>query len=225
MDHLLPFVERYGYLLLFSVGFVEYIGVPIASLPFLLVAGAAAARGVLHPVAAGLSIVLGSLLADAIWFSLARWRGAGLVDRVCGLTSNPRACVLGVTSRLSRIGPLYVLPAKLLPGTGNLIAPAAGFAGMPMRTFLLLDVASLAIWAGAYITAGWLLAAHVEEAVRWLESVSRAALAAAAIALVIAAGAWRVMKVTRHRARHALRPADEPAGTHRATQIAPIVKT
>lgn len=224
MDHLLPFVERYGYLLLFSVGFVEYIGVPIASLPFLVVAGAAAARGALNPVAAGLSIALGSLLADTAWFSLARWRGPQLVDRACGLTSNPRACVLGVMDRLSRIGPLYVLAAKLLPGAGNLIAPAAGFAGMPLRTFLLLDAASLAIWVSAYGTLGWLLAAHVDDAVRWIEGVSRGVLAATAIAIVIAAGAWRLTKVRRHRAGHAHRRAIEAAGTHRAIQIATIAK-
>lgn len=213
MDHILPFVEQYGYLLLFGVGFVEFIGLPIASTPFIMVAGALAARGALHPVVGVGSLVAGALLADAVWYALARWRGRRLVERVCGLTSHPRACIFSVTGRVARVGPPYVLVAKLLPGTGHLIAPAAGFAGMRARTFLLLDAAGLALWAGAYLGAGWLFAPWVADAVRWIEGATRGAIVAGVI-LVGAAGVWRLVKARRHRAAHAV-GMPEPAPSNR----------
>lgn len=202
MERLLPFVEQYGYALLLSVGFVEFIGVPIAGTPFVVLAGALAARGALHPGLAIGSLVAGALVADGVWFALARWRGSRLVERVCGLTSHPGACVLGVTSRGARLGPWYVLAAKLLPGTGNLIAPAAGFARMRARTFLPLDAASLLLWAGAYLAVGWVFAPHVAVVVDWIGGVTRGAVVAAVL-LVAAAAGWRMVKVRRHRAAHA----------------------
>ena len=202
MEHLLVLVDNYGYALLFGLGFLEFIGFPIASTPLIVLAGALASGGALHPLAALGSIVLGALVADTVWYTLARWRGRRLVERVCGLTSHPRACVFSVTSRLDRFGARYLLAAKLLPGVGHLSAPAAGFAGIRARTFLPLDGAGLTLWAGAYLAAGWMFAPWVIEVVRWIEGATRGALAAVVV-LVAVAGVWRFLKIRRHGARHA----------------------
>lgn len=202
MEHLLVLVDNYGYPLLFGLGFLEFIGFPIASTPLIVLAGALASGGALHPLAALGSIVLGALVADTAWFTLARWRGRRLVERVCGLTSHPRACVFSVTSRLERFGARYLLAAKLLPGVGHLSAPAAGFAGIRARIFLPLDGAGLTLWAGAYLAAGWIFAPWVIEVVRWIEGTARVAIAAVVV-LVAVAVAWRFIKAGRHRAAHA----------------------
>ncbi len=136
MDAALAFLEAHGYWLLFGLGFAEFAGVPIASAPVLLAAGALSAAGNLNLLAAAVSAASGGLTADSLWYVLARWKGSRLVDLACSLTSNPTACVLNVSEKLARLGGPYILAAKFIPGAGKLIAPAAGLARLPAPRFL-----------------------------------------------------------------------------------------
>ena len=165
-------LEGYGYWLLLAVGFAEFVGAPIASVPVLIVAGAAAANGALSLPGAALAAAFGGLLADSGWYGLSRWRGQRLVNTVCNLTSNPKSCVLTVSARLETVGPAFVLPSKFIPGTGNLVAAAAGLAGMRPAVFLVSDAAALTMWA------------------------------AAAAALILGALIWRHVRARMHREPH-----------------------
>ncbi len=144
-------LEGYGYWLLLGVGFAEFAGLPIASVPVLIVAGAAAAEGALSLPAAALMAAAGGLTADAGWFALSRWRGQRLVDTVCNLSSNPRSCVITIAGRVEMIGPALVLPSKFVPGTGNLVAASAGLTRLRPVVFLASDTVALALWATAYL--------------------------------------------------------------------------
>ncbi len=79
MDAALAFLEAHGYWLLFGLGFAEFAGVPIASAPVLLAAGALSAAGNLNLLAAALSAAAGGLTADSLWYVLARWKGSRLL--------------------------------------------------------------------------------------------------------------------------------------------------
>lgn len=116
------------------------------------------------------------------------------MGRVCALTTNPRACVHRVTDRVAHVGPAYILPAKFLPGTGNLIAAASGFAGVPARVFFPLDALAISLWAGTYMTVGWVFAARVEAALAWAAGLGRlvALLAVGGFAAAIAVRAVRM---------------------------------
>jgi len=202
MDHLTLLLQQYGYVLLFGVGFLEFAGAPIASVPVLVIAGALASVGDASLGSIIVSAALGGLLGDLVWYSLARWRGRGLVDTVCGLSSNPMACVLSVERRVEAVGPGFLLPAKFMPGAGNLVAAASGFAGMKLKTFLMLDLIALLIWAGVYSTLGWLFAPQLDPIVRWATAFPLWIIGLAA-ALIVGAGAWRLAKIRMHRERHA----------------------
>jgi len=206
MEALTALLQHYGYWLLLAVGFAEYGGVPIASMPVLIVAGAVTVDGTLNPVGVVLSAAAGGLLADFAWYQISRWRGQRLVDRVCGLTSNPKACVMKVEMRLEKLGPLYILPSKFLPGTGNLIAAAAGFAGVSAAVFLVTDAAALLLWAGAYSELGRLFAGQVgavlEVATHWSQR-----LLLGGVGLVVVAGGWRIARIRGHGALHLRRRA------------------
>ena len=201
MEQLAVLLERYGYGLLFGVGLLEFAGAPIASVPILIVAGSLASTGVVSFPGIIVSAALGGLLGDLTWYGAARWRGRGLRDTVCGLSSNPSACVIGVERRVRTVGPKYLLPAKFIPGAGNLVAAASGFAGISIGTFLLLDGLGLLIWALVYGGAGWVFSAQVEQLVQWASGFTLW-LVAGASALIGGAAAWRVAKVNLHRARH-----------------------
>jgi membrane protein DedA with SNARE-associated domain len=202
-------LEGYGYWLLLGVGFAEFAGLPIASVPVLIVAGAAAAEGALSLPAAALMAAAGGLTADAVWFALSRWRGQRLVDTVCNLSSNPRSCVITIAGRVEKIGPALVLPSKFVPGTGNLVAASAGLTRMRPVVFLASDTVALALWATAYLGLGYVLEAQVASAVNWVAGFTGTA-ATVAGALILAAIVWRFVRAGMHREAHrqALAPLD-----------------
>lgn len=198
---LLPWVEAYGYLTLAAVGFAEQAGFPLAGGPLLVAAGSLCALVGLHPGLVLLSAAGGALVADLGWFLLVRWRGQELVEVACGLTSNPGSCVLAVGERVSRLGVAYVVPAKFIPGVGNLISAGSALAGMGALRFLVADGIAVLFWAGAWTTLGRLFTSEVQAALAWVARYQQPA-ALAAVGLVVAAAVWRIVKIRRHREAH-----------------------
>jgi membrane protein DedA with SNARE-associated domain len=190
-------------MLLFVVGFAEYVGVPIASVPVLIAAGGIARIGGLSMPPVILAVVLGALCADALWYGLARWKGERLVTAACSLSANPRVCIGNVESRVTRLGAPYIITAKFVPGVGNLIAPAAGFGGIPVVRFLMLDFVALLLWANVYSGIGWIFSNQVESLIILAESYTRWLLIVV-ILLVGLGGSYRYLKIRLHAAAHAV---------------------
>lgn len=202
MDAVVHLLDTWGYALLLLLGFVEFIGLPIASVPVLILAGAAAASGGLSLPLVALSAAAGGLVADLTWYWATRTRGPALVDTVCNLTSNPNACVVTVRNRIEQIGPLYIVPSKFVPGTGNLVAACAGLARLAPRPFILADTVALLLWGGVYASLGYLFTAEVTGIIEWIAGFAGIA-AGVALSLILIATAWRVFRARLHAASHA----------------------
>ncbi len=99
------------------------------------------------------------------------------------------------------MGPLYLLPAKFIPGAGNMVAAASGLAGISLGTFLILDGLGLLAWASAYMGVGWVFSAQVEEVIQWASQFTVWLLALVGL-LIGGAGVWRVAKVRMHGVGH-----------------------
>lgn len=201
MDSIGAFLQDYGYWLVAAVGFAEYAGVPIASVPVLVTAGALAANGgLLLPLVAG-AAAAGGLLADAIWFGISRWHGDRVLGRACGLSSNPRACVVKVRNRVEKLGGKYILVAKFIPGAGNLIAAGAGFACLRALRFLALDAVALLLWASVYVAVGWTFHDQVEAIVAIVTRYARWVIPLF-LTLIAVGAAWRLLRARRHDRAH-----------------------
>jgi len=218
MDAVGHLLETWGYALLVLVGFVEFIGLPIASVPVLILGGAVAASGGLSLPLVALSAAAGGLVADLTWYWVTRWRGPRLVDTVCNLTSNPRACVVTVTQRIERIGPIYIVPSKFLPGTGNLVAASAGLARVAPQTFALADTAALLLWGSVYASLGFLFEAEVAGVVEWIAGFASIA-TGVAVLLVLSATGWRAVRARMHAAGHAEAAQASSAGAERSDPL------
>ena len=201
METLTQLLEAHGYSLLFALGFLEFAGLPIASGAILVLAGSFAASGALDLPKAAVSAAAGGLVADVIWYGVARRHGQRVIGLACGLATEPGACVLGARARVARFGAPSLLFAKLVPGMANLAAPAAGLARISGLRFLIADGAGLLLWALIGTGVGWVFADQVELATQWIFTYGRRALAAAMFLVLAAAGA-RLVKVRRHRAAH-----------------------
>ncbi len=200
MEYLDAFLSDYGYWAFFAVGFAEFVGVPIVSVPVLIGGGAMVASGTLGFWGVVASVAAGGWLADLGWYSIGRRQGAWLIDVACGLSSNPMACLLTVKNRLSRLGTPYIVLAKMIPGAGNFIAVAAGLAGFRTLRFILADGASLILWAAIYTATGWILSDHVTAAIEWALTYNRVVVVV--LMLVVLAAAWRLWKVRFHKEAH-----------------------
>lgn len=200
-ETLLQFLRDYGYVALMAVGFAEYAGAPVAGVPLLIVAGGLGASAGLAPVPILFSVAVGGLAADLLWYCLIRWRGDALVGAACGLTPRRDACVLSVREKVDRFGPAYVVPAKFVPGAGNLVAAGAALSGMDPRRFALLDGTALLLWAAVWTTLGRLFTAQLEDLLSLVDRYQAWALAAV-VALILGGAAWRTARVLRHRRRH-----------------------
>ena len=210
MEDLVLFLSSYGYWVFFAVGFAEFVGVPIASVPVLIGGGAMVATGTLGFWLVVVSVAAGGWLADLGWYSLGRRQGPRLIDLACGLTSNPRACVTKIMNRLSRLGTPYIVLAKMVPGAGNLIAVGAGLAGFRTLPFILADATSLILWASIYTGTGWIFSDRVAPAIEWALTYSRATVAVV-LTLIFLAAALRLRKVRFHQEAHR-RAAPTPLG-------------
>ena len=202
MEHFAELFQTYGYSMLFVLGIAEFLGLPIAAAPVLMVVGAASVDGIIDPALAVGSVALGALLTESAWFGVARWRGRGLLDAACGLASNPNVCALSFRDRVRKAGAGILIAAKFVPGSGSVPAFAAGLSGLDYRRFALFDGLALLLWSSLYVTVGWVFQPQVEALTQRVSSHFAWAGAGVTVLFVLAF-AWRVRKARRHRLMHA----------------------
>jgi membrane protein DedA with SNARE-associated domain len=185
MDDVIQFLVRHGYTVLFVGVLAEQMGLPLPSVPFLLVAGALAGSGQLNFV---FSVVLGvsaSLLSDIFWYELGRRRGSLVLNLLCRISLEPDSCVRRTENVFARHGARSLLVAKFIPGLSTVAPPLAGIFRMRLPRFLMFDSVGALVWVGTFTGLGYLLSDQVEKiaayAVRlggWLVAVLAVGLAA-----------------------------------------------
>ena len=143
----------------------EQLGLPVPALPFLLGSGALAGMGMASPAWLLVVAVLASLLADAAWFEAGRRRGGRVLNLLCRISIEPDSCVRKTEDVFARYGARTLLVAKFVPGLGTVAPPLAGVIGMSLPRFLLWDGAGAALWAGAYLLAGFAFRGQIENVV------------------------------------------------------------
>ena len=176
MNETLEFLVRHGTALVFAAVFVEQIGVPLPAAPWLLAAGALAATGEINwLVAIGVATV-GSLLADAIWFYLGRYRGQRVLSFLCRLSLEPDSCVRRTQGIFTRYGMRGIIVAKFIPGLSTLAPPLAGSAGISAVRFFFFDGLGSLLYAGCFILVGILFSNQLEQIIDALASLGHGAL-------------------------------------------------
>src|SRR4051812_45572519 len=95
MHKIVNYLLRYGLAVVFGNVFLEQVGAPIPALPTLIVAGALVYREQMELLPLLTAALLGSLLADTIWFLIGRWQGHKVLRTVCRFSLSPDSCVRG----------------------------------------------------------------------------------------------------------------------------------
>jgi len=165
MHHLLQYLVRPTYPVLFALVFAEQMGLPIPSAPVLMAAGALAGIGRLSLVAAILVAVLAAMVADAIWYGLGWFHGHAILKLLCRISLEPDSCVRRTENAFAQRGGRVLLFSKFVPGAGAAAMPLAGMLRMRLGRFLTWDSAGALIWAGSFTFGGFLFSRQIERAI------------------------------------------------------------
>jgi len=245
MQETIAFVERHGYLLLFSWVLAEQSAIPLPSIPLLLATGALIRQHRLELLPAVLCCVSAALIADSIWFELGRRRGRRVLRMLCRVSLEPDSCVRQTENAFVKYGLRCLLVSKFIPGLNAVAAPLAGNSTRAYRRFLLYDAAGATLWCLAYLSLGWLFSEQLETLLTLTSRMGSGLLflAVALFALWIGWKYWQrrrffkqldIARITPEELRDRLRAGEDvfvidlrhgesnsPSGIPQATRIAP----
>ncbi len=176
MNEIIEFLVRHGAPVLFAALFVEQIGIPLPAAPWLLAAGASAGAGRMSWLVALFAATFGSLVADAVWFYLGRYRGRQVLGLLCRISLEPDSCARRTQDLFTRYGMRGVIIAKFFPGLSTLAPPMAGSAGVAAPRFFLFDAAGSIGYSGSFVLAGFLFSRQLEKVIAALAGLGRGAL-------------------------------------------------
>jgi membrane protein DedA with SNARE-associated domain len=162
MHRIVEFLLQHGYLVVLGWVFTEQLGIPLPSMPLLLAAGALAGSGQLNVFACLFYAMLGAVAADSIWYHLGRRKGIRILQLLCKISLEPDSCVRRTEGIFSKQGARSLLVAKFIPGLGAVTPPLAGIFHMRPRRFLLFDACGAVLWAGAFLSLGYVFSGEIE---------------------------------------------------------------
>src|SRR4051812_31224015 len=177
MNEPLAFLVRHGASVVFAAVFIEQAGLPLPAAPVLLAAGALVVEGKMHWFTALGAALLGSLLADSIWFNLGRHNGRRVLRLLCRISLEPDSCVRRTQDVFARYGMRGVIVAKFLPGLSTLVPPLAGSSGVSAVRFFFFDAVASMLYAGSLIVLGLVFSKQLEQVLAALASLGTGALA------------------------------------------------
>jgi membrane protein DedA with SNARE-associated domain len=144
-------------LALFVLVCANQAGIPVPGGMSLVGAGALAASGILSfPLVVAVGIG-GTLVADLVWFSLGRWRGAQALGVLGRISRRARTYVLRAQGFLMAHRLRFLLSARFLPEMNPVAAGLAGAAGVRVVPYFSAAAGSALIWTGTWAGLGYLL--------------------------------------------------------------------
>jgi membrane protein DedA with SNARE-associated domain len=84
--------------------------------------------------------------------------------------------------------------AKFIPGLDGICPPLAGMMGASHVDFIFYDAVGSALWAGAYITCGFLFATELDRVVRYTSVFANVLVLALGRVLTGGLAAWRALQ-------------------------------
>lgn len=188
MEGMTGLLAQYGLALVFVNVFLTQVGVPVPSIPTLIVAGALAQQGRLSAALVLGTAVAASLLGDVPWFVGGRVFGYRVLNTLCRVAIEPDSCVKQTENIFERWGAPSLVFAKFIPGFSIVAPPIAGALRLATLPFFVYSAIGAAVWAGVAIAAGMIFHAQVDWLIKWLaEMGSRAMLIIGfAVALYVA---------------------------------------
>ena len=137
---------------------ITFVGTFFEGETFVLVAGFAAAQGLLDAPLLIVAAGLGSFAGDQCYFWIGRHFGMRLMAR----HPDWRARVDLALGWLKRWDAGFILTFRFIYGVRNFSSFALGISGIPWQRFLSLNFLAAGLWAAAFVGLGFLCGGSVE---------------------------------------------------------------
>lgn len=147
------------------------------------------------------AVIVGSLGGESVGFALGRWFGPRIRRSTLGRKLGEHNWIRA-ENYLERRGGIAVFISRFLPVMHSLIPLTVGTSAMPYRTFLRWSVPACVIWAGAYVSVGWLAAGSYDNLSNQLHYAGYFFVAIIAVFLLIALLAKKVIEKREKRHMH-----------------------
>ena len=188
MSETSQFLIAHGLPIIFAVIFLEQLGLPIPGVPWLLAAGALAAKGKFHWLLGLDATILACLFADYIWFYLGRFRGTQVLGLLCRISLEPDSCVRRTVNVFTRYGTRGIVVAKFVPGMSTIIPPLAGMSRVSPGQFLLYDATASLLYCGSFMLLGAVFSNQISQIGAGLAHIGGSAVAVAFFFLLLYVG-------------------------------------
>jgi membrane protein DedA with SNARE-associated domain len=185
MEEMTGLLAQHGLLLVFANVLLTQSGVPVPSVPLLVIAGAFVADGRIAPVPLVAVTLFASLLGDIPWYFAGRRYGYRILRALCRISIEPDSCVKQTENIFERFGPPSLMVAKYVPGFSTVAPPLAGAMRVGFPKFFVYSAVAALLWAGLPIVLGVIFHAEVERALAWLETLGTGAAAVVTAAALL----------------------------------------
>lgn len=183
-DTVLALVPDYGLWLLFGVGILAAIGIPLPSTLTLMAVGAFVATGDLDPVMSFLAALVAAVAGDQIGYHIGYFAGTCVEER---LSRKPaRAAQIARSKELMRRwgGMSVFLSRWLVAPVGPTINILTGASDMRWLRFSMWDLAGETVWVAIYLGLGYAFRGNIEALADLLGNASWTILAVGAAILL-----------------------------------------
>ena len=202
MEDMTGLLAQYGLALVFLNVLIHQAGIPLTSVPLLVLTGALAQQGQIALVPLLGVAVAGSLSGDVPWYFAGRRFGYRVLKTLCRISIEPDSCVKQTENIFERWGAPSLLVAKFVPGFSTVAPPLAGAMRLSLPAFLAYSTGSAALWAGVAIGAGMAFHSEVNAALAWIDRSGPGVIAAIASAIAFYAMAkwierWMFLRTLR----------------------------
>ena len=185
LQALAPVLDRWGYVAVAFLLFVEDFGVPAPGETVLIAASVYAGAGQLNVVAVGVVAFVAAVLGDNTGYVIGHFGGRALVLRYGRYVRLTEPRLEKAESFFTRRGGAIVTVARFIEGLRQANGIVAGTTGMPWRRFLAFNALGAALWVGTWTSVGYFAGDHIETIYREVSRYSLYVLAAAAVLLIV----------------------------------------
>jgi len=154
----LSLIERFGYVGIAIISFLENVFTPIPSEAVIPFAGVLVAQGKMNAIAVWISSMVGGVLGSLVFYYLGYWLGT---ERIYGFVAKWGKWLFIQTKDVDksirwfeRFGNISVFLGRLIPQVRSFISIPAGITKMPLPSFIMLTTLGSGIWIGFLVWLG-----------------------------------------------------------------------
>ncbi len=190
-EELAIYIAKYGYLAIFSLVFLQEIGVPnpVPNEFVLLFSGYLTTQNILSFPLVLLSAILGDFIGTSVLFFVFYFFGAQLLARKPKWLPISKHNIERLSNFVSAKGWWGIYLGRLIPYLRGYVSAAAGLLEFSPKKFLLMVFLSAITWSGGYVIIGHIAGPYWQEIAQKITGVGK--IAGIAFVILIAILIWR----------------------------------